>query len=590
VPGNTVFAKIELIASPSENRFTKVSHILNELKRLALESKPFGIIDYMLSNTPYLAIIQNRPDGKQYLANIKKILSNAIEFESSPFNSVFDYDEYLSGLIALEENESQAPLTTDENSVKIMTIHQSKGLEFTTVYLFAAGGSAFRTKQQSENTLSVNKETGLNFKVLETEDIFYKSKVSLHFKLVDYWRKQVDIEEIKRVLYVAVTRAANNLIVTATVKDEKPSKHSYLDMILAGLNLDQVPEDEINLTIKNMKIAKNEGSKIIEKETDDFELNIKFIDELQSSETTYTSKSKMKAKREFNIHPERIPKHYSDEIITASKFITFIECPFKYYLNYISGVAAITNLEKLIPHDQPSDNKEEYQVEDNVLAIAEGNEASLKRSNSGAITGSIVHEYLSQMHSNELDDQLLKSILDDYYLSNIDITLEKPLLHKQIREKLNKYLSSQQAIEIDGFPDSKNEYEIFLRYQSFYLMGVIDKIIILEDRIIVIDYKTGRNIEQSIQRYATQLDFYAFLCSRIYTEINKFELRLISIDNPEKSITRVVSRDSIAQIEENLNNFVNTLRTTIFNSGFTRNTEHCQKCKFSIHNNECFVP
>ncbi len=590
LPGTTVFSRLGVIANDQANRFSTTYKLLIHLKSISLESKPYAIIDFMLSKTPYLAVIQNRPNGRQYLANIRKILSQAIEFEESTFNSVFDYNEYLSGLISIEEDETQAPLALDEKSVKIMTIHQSKGLEFTTVYIFAAGDPAFSTATQNENTLSVNKELGLIFKVPETEDIFYKSKESLHFRLAEYWRKQVSIEEAKRVLYVAITRAANNLIICGTVTDDKPRKKSFLEMLFQSLNLDLIPESDLTFQISNMKIAKNENGKVVENVAEDFDLNVNFISEFDPEETYFDARPASNFQKDFHIRPESISKLYSDEIITASKFITFLECPFKYYLNYISGVANISNFAKLIPTDQPTSTDEEYLVEDTSLAVAEGDDSTSKRSSFGAVTGSIIHDYLAKMDSTLFSEKLLKELVEDYFLNNLDIGVDKNQILKIVTHKLEKYLSSKQAKEIENFTTSHNEFEIFLRYGSFYLMGVIDKIIILEDRIIIIDYKTGKNLEDVMERYSAQLDFYAFLTSRIYSNINSFELRLISIDNYDESIVRIVSRNSVSQTEDKLNTFVDTLRSTISNSGFFRNTGHCHKCKFSINNNRCFVP
>lgn len=589
MPGTTVFSKLGTVGNDQGNRFSTTFKLLTHLLSISLEAKAYAIIDFMLSKTPYLAVIQNRKNGKQYLANIRKILSQAIEFEESPFNSLFDYNEYLSGLISIEEDETQAPLALDEKSVKIMTIHQAKGLEFSTVYIFASGDPAFFTATQNESTLSVNKELGLIFKVPETEDIFYKSKESLHFRLAGYWRKQVSIEEAKRVLYVAVTRAANNLFISGTVKDDKPQKNSFLEMLFQSLNLELTPENDLTFQISNMKIAKNENGKVVENVAEDFNLNINFISKLDPEETFFDSRQASNFRRDIHIHPDSIPKLYSDEIITASKFITFLECPFKYYLNYISGVASISNFTNLIPTDQSVNTNEEYLVEDTALALKEGKDESPRRSSFGAIAGSIIHDYLAKMDSNLFSEELLRNLVENYYINNLDIGVDRKSITKIISQKLEKYLDSVQAAEIAKFSTANNEFEIFLRYGSFYLMGVIDKIIILEDRIIIIDYKTGKNLEDMMERYSAQLDFYAFITSLTYPGINTFEVRLVSIDNPADVVVRIISRNTLSQIEEKLNLFVKTLRLSVSNSGFIRNTGHCHKCKFSI-NNRCFVP
>lgn len=119
-------------------------------------------------------------------------------------------------------------------------------------------------------------------------------------------------------------------------------------------------------------------------------------------------------------------------------------------------------------------------------------------------------------------------------------------------------------------------------------MGVIDRLVILNNKIVIIDYKTDKDPQSSLTRYIDQLKYYACLCSMIFPSVNIFELRLIFINHPE-IFEPIIIRDEIALVAQKIEEFVLELRSAISANSFVKNQNHCAQCKFSLDSKNCFV-
>lgn len=585
---HTAFEKLGFIAGPQADRKYFAFETLNELILLSAESRPHRVIDFMLSRTPYLAVISARPGGKQNLANIKKLVAQSVAFDSFRFNSIHDFREWLSDLILTEDQESQAPFSDSENSVKLMTIHQSKGLEFTTVYLFGCGDAVDGSHNNNKIDLALHKDLGLIFKVSENGDIYFPNVPTMHYDIAGYLKSQVELEEAKRVFYVAVTRAANNLFISASVKKEEPAKNSFLSMFMTGMGWDSLPQEDFPLTAGPLTIAYAEDDKHHEETVDEVDIKIQFIENAPDSETpTFQSDPKAGTVTPV-VMKERIGKRYSGEIISASKYLTYHECPFKYYLTYISGLAGIPGLEEFFTTQEEETETAYDPADDQGLAKNEGELPSAPTGNLGAAIGTIVHEYLAAPGEATLLSAVT-AITDSLIGDNPTLAKSREKLISRPVEILSKYLATPAAKTISGYGNSRNEEELFIRYSDFYLMGVIDKLVILEDRIVIIDYKTDRDPTHSLDRYREQLRFYAYICSKIYKTVNSFELRLVFFSDLEAVQPETVTRAELSAVEEKINSLIKALRGSFASGEFSKNTSHCGECRFSFNTGRCLA-
>ena len=587
--GNTAFEKLGFMTGEENQRLNVAYNILISLIEVSQGAKPYKIIDYVLSNTPYIAVVNNRPNGNQILANLKKLLAQAVEFENGAFNSIYDYKSMLQRLMKESEKESQAPLSEDTETVKIMSIHQSKGLEFNSVYIYGCAESAMMEGPRDKSPVSVHKNLGLKFKISESDDIFNDNITHVHDKLADMVDKLVEIEELKRVFYVAVTRAANNLFLSVSMKDDKIVENSFLQMLLKGMDIPFTPTKDFDLDAGTLTTARNGENGEIESRDEQVTLKIKVCTDIVPETVNLNPEISEQPAHEFSVHPSKLEKKLSNEIITATKFLSFSQCPFKYFLSYISGIAGIPGLADFIAEDTDTDSEEEDLLQDGVLDATENGSIKSGELNFGAAIGTLVHEVLSKTNSPALDRELVTSAVNQFLSNNPEFLTEKESLIKITSGKLENFFKSDVASEIFGRTNFDNEREIFVQLDDFYLVGVIDKLIILDDKIVIIDYKTDKNPGNSLSRYVEQLKYYAFLCSRIFPEVKLFELRLIFLNNPGFFDPLTVDKNELDLTGKRIRDFVATLRTAINSNGFQKNTNHCPDCRFSFNSEKCFV-
>lgn len=148
--------------------------------------------------SPYLERIAHQPNGRQALANARKLLELAIEDrELGPA----EFAERIRMIQKSKDNEGDAPaVDDDECTVKIMTIWKAKGLEFPVVVV----ADPYRRRKGLGGVL-VDQDTGLVF----TKYLNAESEAYAHFKSV---KRERDHQESERVLYVAMTRAKRRLV------------------------------------------------------------------------------------------------------------------------------------------------------------------------------------------------------------------------------------------------------------------------------------------------------------------------------------------------------------------------------------------
>ncbi|MCI8363759.1 MAG: helicase-exonuclease AddAB subunit AddA [Eubacterium sp.] len=186
-------------------------------------------MDYML------AVMSN---GLQRKANLELLMEVAREFDSTSYKGLHQFVRYISGIKKREEDLGEANLSGDrEDVVRIMTIHKSKGLEFPVCILAGMGRSI--TGARSRSFLVVHPEVGIAAPVVDNDmgisvsHTFTRSLVRMN--LLE------DLGEELRVLYVAMTRAKEKLVMTGCTRQDKcPVGTGYFQLIRAKSYFDWV--------------------------------------------------------------------------------------------------------------------------------------------------------------------------------------------------------------------------------------------------------------------------------------------------------------------------------------------------------------
>ncbi|NLY82333.1 MAG: helicase-exonuclease AddAB subunit AddA [Clostridiales bacterium] len=169
----------------------------------------------------YYLYIGAMPRGKQRQANLRALVDKAIDYQNFYSGSLHDFVNYLNVLKTKQVRTGQAKIFgEDDNLVRIMTIHKSKGLEFPCVILAGLGKKLMQTNLKSVATI----HSGLGIGITRVDrDKNFKRKTILQKLIADALAEEGYQEEL-RILYVAMTRAREKLILMGLSTDIKEDK------------------------------------------------------------------------------------------------------------------------------------------------------------------------------------------------------------------------------------------------------------------------------------------------------------------------------------------------------------------------------
>lgn len=533
------------------------------------------LINRILSDTNYLAIIHNRIDGAQELANIKKLFSIARNFDGKGYRNLYDFVNALEEAISGKEDEPQAAVSSVLNAVQVMTIHQAKGLEFPVVFLFKAEdyGRPVGTKSKS---IFVNKNLGLLAKLPDPKNPTGEYISLPIIQLNDFIEKKKNLAEIKRLLYVAITRAKEKLFISAELKQEKePNRESFIYLLKDALNCDF----ENDITIKDeLQYLHTEDSKFINKKKI-LEIKIPVIHQVELGKEQEIKSENLSTNKKYLL--DKYPEKEKSQIISATRISVYSQCPMKYHLTYNLGFAL---LNKLVPQWRDS-----MEIQEDIILDEENYSETITENESDNISvikhtsvqsekvGEIIHKILQL----ELDDSNAeKFILSQVNKIDIDERIIKAMIN-QIVAIIKRYKSSAAFKEVADYKNYKNEFEIYLKQNSYFLHGIIDKIIFEKDKILIIDYKTDdvdeKSASQKFNEYSNQLKFYLYIASHLFMDLKIFEARLIFLRKPELEFKINYTQKNISELNEEISAKIEGIVSNLF----PKNPDHCYFCQFS---------
>lgn len=185
------------------------------------------IVNGLLEETGYQDYCTALPGGAQRSANLRMFQSQADAFTRTEFTGLFQFLRYIDGLRKLEIDYGEAN-TLDENAdvVRLMTIHKSKGLEFPVCIVAGLSGSFSFKKIDASGPVLYDGDWGLGINYFDVTSRV-RSSTLRKTEIAEKIRRDCMGEEL-RVLYVAMTRAKEKLILTACKKGLKTQVEGWL--------------------------------------------------------------------------------------------------------------------------------------------------------------------------------------------------------------------------------------------------------------------------------------------------------------------------------------------------------------------------
>ncbi|HXI72771.1 MAG TPA: UvrD-helicase domain-containing protein [Verrucomicrobiae bacterium] len=189
-------------------------------RKLARQASLSRCLEQMLAETHYADWLRTRPRGAQRHANVGRFLSLAQKFDQFQRQGLFRFLKFIEAQREAEV-EPEVAATPDENAVRLMSIHQSKGLEFPVVAI-ADLAKPFNQQDRAAEII-FDEELGLCPKVKPPHTGRRYSSLP-HWMAQRHQRREQTGEEL-RLLYVAMTRARDTLILTGSVTEKKWAEH-----------------------------------------------------------------------------------------------------------------------------------------------------------------------------------------------------------------------------------------------------------------------------------------------------------------------------------------------------------------------------
>lgn len=579
--GNTYWEKLKEAAKSADlwkQRFTIINKNLMHTKRISIPS----LLQKILIESDFLPTIASRNNGGQEINNINKLVSITIKFFNQEFNSLYDYLAFLKSSISSFVEESQAAIEDKSNCVNIMTIHQAKGLQYSAVFLFRCN-DINQSGSIKARSFKLDKSFGLLTKVPQNDNYYGEYYSAPIVELYNFIENRRSRAELKRLLYVAMTRAKNFLFISTKEKTDKTKRlNSFMDLLMQVLEIDFAQR---NFNIKgnlNFLVKSGNNFEIVNRKIN---IQIPLLKYIEIGKIREEDKSRNKLFDNYFINA--VNDRSKGEIISATKFSVFNDCPLKYNLIYNLNLNAISNdYNQWLQTITRGLGNEFITAEERKILFVDSNSRPFLHSN---IKGRIIHKILQSQNPEKDIEKITDNIFgrEEYYWQQLLQTNHQ--LKKEIIKTVSFFLESKENKYLNSFEKYENEFEIYCKEEDFYLFGIIDKVLFDNNKITIVDYKTDNIQEDEISKrgakYLSQLNFYALIFKKLYPHFTEIELRIIFLKYPDqpfvKMYTKIIKNETIIELK----NLISSIR----NNNYSVNLDHCSRCIFGINNNRCIA-
>ncbi len=498
---------------------------LEKYRRLSRFLPIHELLLRIFEETGYRYYVMALPQGKKRIKNLDILVAKARAYEETSYRGLFNFIRYIDRMRKYDvEEDIPAGSDEDVDAVRMMTIHKSKGLEFPVVFL--ANMNAGFNRMDLNASVLLDEKYGIGADILNPR-IRYRAK-SIKKAVMREKKRSALLEEEMRVLYVAMTRAKELLIITGAIKDMDAqlkkwiadgkgfsgtlssrvlsSAKSFLDWVMPALfSWDENNEKDCTADIL-------EGNHLL-LSSSDFSLAVRKI-----------------FKDQISIKPLVYEEIKEDEGDISEKLFKILSWSYPHErLTKLHAAMSVTELKRAA-----------YDEEEALSVMADTDRSRISGKKSGAKRGTAYHRVLQLFNFSEYpleaDDKERDEYVSDqlhfmkeqgsiseeeiWLVSGEDIKkfFRSPLAERMCTAaRLGKYHAEQPfllgvsaggLISDDGtVSEGEDDERILVR-------GIIDSFFKESDGLVLVDYKTdyvpGEGGEEKLRaRYKDQLFYYA---------------------------------------------------------------------------------
>lgn len=509
---------------------------MEELRRKAMYLPLHELLQHVYDDTGYYELVSIMPDGAVRRANLDMLMEKAIAYESTSYYGLFDFVRYIENLHKYDIDFGEAaPDGEAGDTVRITTIHKSKGLEFPIVFVAGCGKSF--NQQDSRSKILMHPDLGLACDYVDTE---LRLKTPTLKKKVLARKLALDnLGEELRVLYVAMTRAKEKLILTGTDKNiyKKIEKRSSM----VGWPLEALPStmvsgggsylDWLLMCIKRPMGAWNHwGNGAVSEEEYENQKPIHhhsifydqlFFDEIENQMLSHELRRQLEewdvsvdydvqARGEMEARLQFVYPWYQDETLPVKvsvselKHAAMDEDPESCKLVPLEGEEAL--VPRFLQREQKLDGASRGTVyhlameKMNFTDFSHWGQAGDHQALESQLAAWLEDGLFTQEEIDAIDRQEMMIFAASPTMERMGIATAAGLLYQE-----KPFVMGLPAHEI--YPDNPSD-------ELVVIQGIIDVYWQESDGLILLDYKTDRVFQKDgeevlIRRYKTQLDLYA---------------------------------------------------------------------------------
>ena len=434
--------------------------------------------------------------GEEASENLILLFSRAKKYEESGYKGLFNFIRYIKKLKKRNEDMSQAVMFGEAgDTVKIMTIHKSKGLEFPVVFL--CGTSREFNEQDKRGRVIIDKKTGFGMDNINYEKSCYSETVSKSAVKINISKES--ISEEARKLYVALTRAKEKLIVTSVCGYNKmncviANKSKWLSTYFDAETMDYHYVSNVNNFMDWIAPAA-----------------LKNNDDWSYKEITYNQAALPSEKVSIK----------EDTTKSDNKAITISELKYPYLpettMKVKMSVSEIKKKNETNNYDEIPELPQFMQEKDSISGARRGTAIHYIMQKLDPENGYDVESVKKFIYLLEQKEELTKeevesvdpSIITEFYNSDIGQRILKS-------DKVFREAPFEIEVPICEICDSDSKDNILVQ-------GVIDCYFYEGDEVIIVDYKSDycKNIVEIEQKYAVQMKFYGRAIEKICKKVVK---------------------------------------------------------------------
>ena len=470
----------------------------------------------MIYDSGYYDYVGTMPAGAQRQANLNVLLERAAGYGKSSYSGLFNFLRYIERLKKFDEDFAEGAASLDnENLVRIMSIHKSKGLEFPIVIL--AGAHKSINFMDATAPVLVDQNLGI---AVDYVDLKRRTKTPTIIKGAMARRiVRESIAEEERLLYVAMTRAREKLIITGVVKDADKTLDKYRG------RAEQLAADGM-LSFADSENIKNYLDMIMPvclMDSDKLKGSFKvMVDAGEDSWADVDESGEMAGEA----NAVRIGG-LADEIMEAVSYPLLEELPEYVPDDNAAGRMKLT-VSQLKAMQADDDSEENAYMDESVKAALKKEECDE--------TNSIIPKFISgeevKLAANERGSAYHRVMECLDYSVSVNLDGVKADINRMLETgKMNKLqVKSVNPRDISTFVQSdigkraasavnsgraRREQPFVFEYEGQLIQGIIDMYFEEYGELVLIDYKTDRvdkstaGEQELVKRYAIQLDYYA---------------------------------------------------------------------------------